>query len=38
MDRVVKHPVLIDNATKYVIIRYDNGRYTDTYKRKNKVR
>ena len=35
MDRVVKHPVLIDIYHRYVIIRYDNGRYTNTYKRKN---
>ena len=38
MDRVVKHPVLIDIYIRCVIIRYDNGRYTDTDKRKNKVR
>ena len=35
MDRVVKHPILIDNYDRCVIIRYDNGRYTNTYKRKN---
>ena len=38
MDRVVKHPVQIDLIFKYAIIRYDNGRYTDTNKRKNKTR
>jgi len=38
MDGVVKHPVLIDNYPRYVIIRYDNGRYSDSYKRKNKIR
>ena len=38
MDGVVKHPSMFDNLYRYAIIRYDNDRYTNTYKRKDQIR